>query len=82
MIESIEVPEIEDKPVIREWSQREVVALWRWYPVLGARECVASWPMLTGRERTYSQIQNKARAVGVQDWAPDDWFELFDESSV
>ncbi len=62
-----------------QWSPTEIEKLWRWYPVVGLKQCVELWVLLTGRERSISQIENKANRAGIQSYIPDDWFELFDE---
>ena len=61
------------------WTNEEIAILRRWYPTLGAQQCVEYWPMLSGRSRHFEQIDNKARRLGIQGCVPDDVFELFGE---
>ena len=61
------------------WSPREVEVLERWYPVIGLKQCGEMWDRLTGRGRSLEQLDNKARRIGMQNYIPDDWMELFDD---
>ena len=62
-----------------QWSADEENTLRRWYGTLGIKQCSDLWQRLSGRIRSISQIDNKARSMGIQDEIPNDWFELFDE---
>jgi len=77
---SVNVPE-EEKELYPYpmWSPKEEEKLSRWYSVLGVVQCVELWQLLTGRGRTYKQIDTKAQRMSLQDNVPDDWVELFKE---
>jgi len=79
-LETIIVPEETPDPYpYPMWSPAEEVKLRRWYPVLGATQCVEFWEELTGRIRGYKQIDRKAQNIGIQNYVHNDWLELFED---
>jgi len=80
IINSIEV--VEDNPESYPyplWSPQEIEKLWRWYPTLGLKQCAEFWDSLTGVNRSSEQIDNKARRLGIQNYIPSDWLDLFND---
>jgi len=80
LIKIVDVPESENEPYpYPMWSPDEESTLRRWYPVLGATQCVEYWEELTGRVRGYKQIDRKAQNIGIQNYVHSDWLELFED---
>ena len=61
------------------WSSLEEAVLTRWYSVLGVTQCAEYWFQLTGRIRSYKQIDSKVTRMGSDNLFPNDWEELFHE---
>jgi len=79
-IADIDVPEeTHEQSPYPQWSPKEESILRRWYGTLGIKQCSDLWQCLSGRIRSVSQIDNKARSMGIQDEIPEDCWELFDE---
>ena len=76
--ETASLPQVtEDKYPYPLWSPDELKLLYRWYHVLGAKECSERWKSLTGRVRTVEQMCNKTARLGLQNAIDDDVLELF-----
>jgi len=79
-IETIIVPEETPDPYPYPlWSPDEESTLRRWYHTLGITQCIEHWYKLTGRDRSYKQIERKANSMLVSGNIPDDFLELLSE---